>query len=336
MTDGGVNMNRNLVLEKAGKRIYQLDLLYDSSYNHSSGYIIKDSRAAIIETGTSISAPLYMKALESIGIRKDDVAYIIVTHIHLDHAGGVGTLMQMLPEAKLIVHPRGASHLINPEKLIASARVVYGDRYEGLFGDIIPVEEKRIVTSHEDMILDTGERFLAIYESPGHSFHHIIVHSPQDGGIWSGDTAGIYFPQFLRKCIDFTSITTTPTQFDPVLMKNSLQFMSSLSPSVLYLTHFGLYKQPQKIIERSVKLVDLFVECARSIIGSSQEENSLFHALLRLHRDELIKEGLKADDPLISLIESDCRLNAQGLLYYLRKEKSSPSPAGNRTDGRKT
>jgi len=320
-------MERPLLLENAGNRIYQLDLIYDGHCGHSSGYIIKDSGCTIIETGTALAVPLCLRALEELGIRKEEVEYVFVTHIHLDHAGGAGVLLKYLPRARLVVHPRGAPHMINPEKLSVSARVVYGDRYEGLFGEILPVDEKRIITWHEGMTIDTGERFIELYDSPGHSFHHLIAYSRQDGAIWSGDAAGISFPGFLDRAVDFTTLTTTPTQFDPDLMKKSLGMMKDLNPSVLYLTHFGACRNPQKMLGRSLGLVDQFLALAEKSIGAAHEEQALFKALLDFHRAELEREGLKADDPLISLIESDCLLNAQGLLYHIRRERASSRKA---------
>lgn len=171
---------------------------------------------AIIETGTHKTVPIILALLEQRGVRRDQVRYVIPTHVHLDHAGGVGGLMQALPEATLLVHPAGARHMIDPGRLKAGAMAVYGeDAFTEIYGDIVPVAAERVRAMADGTSAAVGDRQLVFYDTPGHARHHFCVHDPQSRGIFTGDTFGLAYPRLHTHRGPFIFPTTTPVQFDP-------------------------------------------------------------------------------------------------------------------------
>jgi len=304
--------------------LFCLDLRYNEIENHSSAYIIRDRATAIVETGTSHGVPVLLDALDTLSIRRNDVRFILVSHVHLDHAGGAGALLRECPGAQLVVHPSGARHLIDPEKLAASARAVYGPRFDRLFGELEPAPENRVLRMHEGMKLELGTRTLEFYDAPGHAYHHMIIHSPLDRGIFSGDAGGLLFPAFNVGEFEYSIISTSPTQFDPILMKKTLARMESLKPLSLYYTHFGPSAQAPGHLARAAALVDAYIAMASSIPAVDSSLSSLIALLREFHHREL--GAIPGNGSLPVLLENDIELNARGLLYYMKKmERESAS-----------
>lgn len=312
-------MKEKILIEQINDTLFQLDLGYGGIAGHTAGYIMKDRDVALIETGTNAAVPLYLEALKKLDIEKDQVRYVIVTHVHLDHAGGAGQLLTELPAATLVLHPSGAKHLVDPEKLIASARGVYGEQYDALFGTIIPVPAQRVTPFQEGMTLSLGKRTLALYYSPGHAFHHLVIHSPVDAGVFSGDAAGLFLHIFREFGLEYLILTTTPTQFEPKLMKETLSLIESLQPQSIFYTHFGPSNQPKTLIKRACDLVDLYLEMGRE---ASEKENALEYLTWKMrdfHYNELTSAGVPGEHPFRKRLEMDFGLNAAGILHHLRK-----------------
>lgn len=306
-------------INEINQTLWGIDLCYNEIYGHTSGYILKDRVTAIIETGTNGAVPIILDALDVLAIDRSQVRYVIGTHVHLDHAGGSGQLLANLPEARMIVHPSGAKHLINPEKLIKSARGVYGKRYDQLFGEIHPVPEEKVMQFHEGMEISLGDRSISLFYSPGHAFHHIIVHSPVDRGIFSGDAAGLLFPAFRIFGLEFLMLTTTPTQFEPELMKKTITLMKDLHPESIFFTHFGPSSQASILLQRARELVDIYVELGKEAQKEENPSLNLTGKLRNFHQDELTRHGVQADHPALRNLETDFELNSAGILYYLNK-----------------
>ena len=237
----------------------------DFHREHMAGcYLVEaDTEVAFIEVGTNSSTPRLMKVLESRGWKPEDVTYVIVTHVHLDHAGGAGSLMQLLPKATFLVHPYGARHMIDPAKLEAGARAVYGDQmFNEVYGTLIPVEEERTRIMEDGDQVTLGNRQLRFMDSPGHARHHFCVYDSLTNGWFTGDTFGLSYREFDTANGAFLLPTTTPIQFDPEALTASVRKLVANKPDYLYLTHYGRVDDVQRLAKVMIKGVDTFVRIA--------------------------------------------------------------------------
>lgn len=302
-----------------GNGIYQVDLLYDGIPEMSSAYIIKGEQNVIIDTGASNSLPQLLDALKQLEIERDSVDWVIITHIHLDHSGGAGQLLNFLPNAKIIVHPRGARHLIDPAKLIASAREVYGESFERIYSPILPVPAEKIITAPDGMELYLGDqRVLTFWDSPGHAWHHFAVHDSITKGIFCGDTVGMHIPSLTRLGVKYILPFTTPTQYDPEIMLQTLTRLANLKPERLYFTHFGYQDNAQSILEYMKKIIPQYTEYARNAYHQEPTLQSIIDALREYHVQEMYKLRVPEDHSIFNILETEIDLNAQGLLLYFQ------------------
>ena len=272
--------------------------------------------AAFIETGVNKNVPGLLNVLERKGISRDQVTHILPTHVHLDHAGGVGALMQELPAAKLVIHPRGARHMIDPSKLIAGASAVYGEEnFKSLYGELIPVEEERVILADDGFQLDFHDRLLEFMDTPGHARHHYCVVDVESNGIFTGDTMGLSYPELNAPSL-FALATTTPVQFDPDALHDSINRIMDKHPDRLYLTHFGMITHVAELAEQLHHDIDAYVDIMDKC--EDVEVISLIESRLRDH----LTTRLSAMNPDItpslarSVLAHDIELNAQGLSFW--------------------
>jgi len=260
---------------------------------------------AIIETGTHNTVPIILSLLEQRGIGREQVKFVIPTHVHLDHAGGVGGLMQALPEATLLVHPRGARHMIDPSKLKAGATAVYGEEaFAKVYGDIIPR--------------------LDFYDTPGHARHHFCVYDSLSAGIFTGDTFGLAYPPLTTEKGPFILPTTTPVQFDPQALKASIRKLLALNPERMFLTHYGAMDAPREPGERLLAMVDDYVALAEA--AAPGDEATLLQRLESAMQGYLFAKARDhgvalSEDELQEALGFDINLNSQGLLVWLQQQK---------------
>src|SRR5205814_2808706 len=208
---------------------------FDASY-----LLVERGRGAFIDTGTNHSVPRLLASLDAVGLPRDAVDYVIATHVHLDHAGGVGLLMRELPRAKLVVHPRGARHLIDPSQLMAGARGVYGDEEVARsYGEVVGVPAERVVTTEDGSTIALAGRELRFIDTPGHARHHHCIWDERSRGFFTGDTFGLSYREFDTDQGAWLLPTTTPVQFEPGALRQSVLRMLSAQPRQMYLTHFG-------------------------------------------------------------------------------------------------
>ncbi len=218
--------------KKIGTKLFQVELETGGFKNLICSYVIKANKIMLVESGPTSSVPNLISGLEELDIPFEDVQYVAITHIHLDHGGGVGTLLNFLPNAKVIVHPRGMPHLINPDRLWMSAQGVLGFVSE-IFGKPEPVPKERIIPAAEGTF-DLGEGAkMKIIETLGHASHNLSYQEPFNGGVFPGDAAGTYFPEFN------VVVPTTPPPFHLETALTSLDKLISLQPTSLYYSHFG-------------------------------------------------------------------------------------------------
>ena len=279
-------------------------------------------RLALVDTGTSHSVPTVLDAIVARGRTPADVEWVALTHIHLDHAGGAGALMQALPNARLLVHPRGARHMVDPSRLIASATSVYGEEtMRDTYGDILPIAAERVVESHDGMQVDFGDRRWTLFDTPGHARHHHAIHDAASNGIFTGDTFGLAYPDLAADGRPFVVPTTTPVQFEPDAMRDSVERLAALKPECLYLTHFGRVEGVPAIRNDLLRRLDAHVRIGREALRFENAEDR-YRSVAEDLRQYLLREVEAHGTPLdersaAALLEMDIDLNAQGIVHWL-------------------
>lgn len=309
-------------VENLGCGVYCIDARYISPGVACCYLMVEGDEVAIIETGTAYTAEAIAEALADLNLSADAVRYIIPTHVHLDHAGGAGVLMQRYTNAQLIIHPRGARHMIDPSKLIAGTKAVYGDKkFAELYGELLPVPEARVVVAEDGKTLDLGGRELELRHTPGHAEHHFCVWDCQSRGWFTGDTFGISYRELVLGDKRFIIPTTSPVQFDPDKLLSSVELMMDAHPQRMYLTHYSVLEQP----ERVAKLLCEQVEDYRRIALSLKHEPDRQQLILR-ELEDMTMARIKAMQPeanllaLRKVLALDFQLNAQGLDVWLSRQ----------------
>lgn len=290
--------------------------------------MLENHHAAIIDTGTNYSAEHLLKVLAEKNIPLDNVDYVIVTHVHLDHAGGAGKLMQLFPQAQLVVHPRGAPHMIDPTRLMAGVEAVYGKaKTQQLYGEVLPVDEARVIQAGEHFELDFQGRLLLFVDTPGHARHHFCVWDENSRSIFSGDTFGLSYRAFDTDKGAFIFPTTTPVQFDPGALHDSLKRLMGLKPQRFFLTHYGKVEGDlSRLAEDQHVLIDEFVKLTRLVC--EQESQETRHARLVDNMTTLLLGRLAAhgctlpEADIKERLAMDIELNCQGLAFWWDKTQA--------------
>ena len=282
--------------------------------------IVDDGRVAFVDTGSNDSLPNALAALDKLGLGRDAVDYVILTHIHLDHAGGAGSLMREFPNAKLVVHPRGSRHMAEPSKLVAGVTAVYGQEYvEKVYGDILPIPAERIIDAHEGLTIQLGSRGLLCIDTPGHAKHHICIVDKKAKAIFTGDMFGLSYREFDVDGRQYVFPTTTPTQFDPAEMHASIDRLMSYQPEAMYLTHYAqLTDLPAKAAALHRQL-DAMVAIGEAAGGEGEAR----HAAVKQGLTDYLLGEIRAhgctlpEEKIIEVLATDLELNAQGMEFWL-------------------
>jgi len=310
-----------------GWGITQLDTAFQRP-NMAACYIMQDGAdVAIIETGTKDTVPLIFECLQQLGLKPEQVKYIIPTHVHLDHAGGVGLLMQQLPSATLVVHEKGARHMIDPSKLQAGATAVYGEaEFSKTYGDLLPVAKERVISPKDNEQLTLGQRTLTFLDSPGHARHHFCVFDEVSKGFFSGDTFGLAYQELTNENGAFLFVTTTPVQFDPEALKNSINKLMAVNPQRMFLTHYGMLENPQSFASDLTNQVDTLVQMAQQLANDIPASDPAYTVKLTDNLLQFFLQKLKAHgsqltlDQQTTVIKTDVLLNAQGLSVWMNQQ----------------
>jgi len=283
-------------------------------------YVVEAAdQVALIEVGSNSSAGRILDVLERRGWSSEQVSHVIVTHVHLDHAGGAGRLMQLLPNAVLVVHPRGARHMIDPSQLEAGTRAVYGDAvFEHMHGHLIAVPRERVITMEDGDTLEIGQRVLLFRDTPGHARHHFCVWDEQTRGWFTGDTFGVSYRELDTAAGPFIFPTTTPIQFDPEALISSIKLLQDKAPDYMYLTHFGRVGDTGRLAADMIAGVHKLVEIAERHMGSARRQGDIKDEML-----DWLYAGCRAHgvilphEQLVDLLENDVSLNTMGIEYWL-------------------
>lgn len=290
---------------------------FDAAY-----LLVEQGRAAYVDTGPNLAVPRLLAALDAQGIGRADVDWLIVTHVHLDHAGGAGLLLQHLPNARLVVHPRGARHLVDPTVLMEGVKAVYGPEVAARdYGELVPVPAERVLTTEDGMVLRLAGRELLFQDTPGHARHHHCIWDGASRGWFTGDTFGIAYPDLHLADGPFLFPTTTPVQFEPGALHASIDRLLSRNPEWMYLTHFGRIGDVARLAGRLHGLIDRMVDLARGEAQAPDRPVRLRQGLDQLYT-EALREGGNTDESsrIRALLAGDIELNAQGLEVWLARQ----------------
>lgn len=281
-----------------------------------------DGRYAFVETGTARNVPHLLATLEARGIDRGAVDYVIPTHVHLDHAGGAGSLMAALPNARLVVHPRGARHMIDPAKLWAGATAVYGEAMmQRVYGEIVPVAAERVIEAPDGFELDFNGRQLRFVDTPGHAYHHFCVWDERSRGFFSGDTFGMSLRSFDTDKGAFVYLPSAPVQFDPRAWHASLERLMSFGPQCMYPTHYSRIEPVRRFADELHQLIDDYVELAQANAG---DHGALRNALAAHMSDRLHAHGYPLSNAeIFARIGDDIEVNAQGLEAWANRPETA-------------
>ncbi len=303
--------------------IHVIDTAFQRDHFDAAYLIVENGRAAFVDCGTNHSVPLLLEALAVAGLSPSDVDWVLPTHAHLDHAGGAGLLMQRLPNARLVAHPRAAPHLIDPARLIAGATAVYGEtEMQRSYGQIQPVPEERVVIAEDGHSIGLAGRTLLLLDTPGHARHHYCVWDERSRSWFTGDTFGLSYRELDSAQGAFILPTSSPVQFEPELLKASIGRMLAYAPQRMRLTHYGAVGNVEKLAENLFEQIDAMVAIARSCDGVPDRHRCLVAALTALYLERANAHGCPLDDAGVQrVLAMDIELNAQGLACWLDRDR---------------
>ena len=311
-----------------GHGVFAIDTGFHRGDFDAAYLVVEDGHAVFVDTGATPGVSRLLAALDALGIDRGRVDHVIPTHVHLDHAGGAGVLMRELPAATMLIHPRGERHMIDPAALIAGATAVYGEaEMQRSYGQIAPVPASRVRVTHDGMTLDWRGRRITVLDTPGHARHHHCLFDHRSRCWFTGDTFGLSYPEFSTDQGPWLLPTTTPVQFEPEALKDSIRRMLAFEPEGVYLTHFSRVgrsaDQVRALGAALIDQVDEMVQVADRLRGVG--EPRALHAALKGALAEVMlararANGCRLTDPqMLDLLSVDLELNAQGLAIWMAK-----------------
>ena len=285
----------------------------------ASHLIVERGRAAFVDVGTNHSVPRLLAALEALGLAREAVDYVLLTHVHLDHAGGAGALLRELPVARAVIHPRGASHLIDPTKLIEASIAVYGEtRYRSLYGELVAIPAERVRVMRDGERVDLAGRELLTIDTPGHALHHYSIVDVANRNVFTGDTFGLSYRELDTEAGAFVVPTTTPTQFDPDQLIASIDRILGYAPQAAYLMHYGRVTDLPRLAESLKAQIRELAAIARRHAGTPGRETAIRADMRALWLALAGRHGVAlAESRIDDILDKDLELNVQGLVAWL-------------------
>lgn len=307
--------------------IHTIDTAFQRAHFDAAYLVVEHGRGALVDCGTQHSIPAILATIARAGLAPADVDWLILTHVHLDHAGGAGALMQQLPNARLLVHPRGARHMIDPSALVAGATAVYGEaEIARSYGAIASVPAERVTVAEDGHAVDLAGRTLLCRDTPGHARHHLCVWDERSRSWFTGDTFGLSYRELDGPNGPFILPTTSPVQFEPEALKASIALLLSYRPQAMYLTHYDRIGDVEKLAADLIEQIDAMVAVARHCDAATADIDER-HARLRTALSDLYLRRARAqavpldDAGVLRTIDMDIELNAQGLACWLDRER---------------
>ena len=302
-----------------GHDVFAVDTGFQRDHFDAAYLLLANGRAAFVDTGTHFAVPRLLAALDALGLARDAVDCIVPTHVHLDHAGGVGTLAAALPRARVVVHPRGARHMVDPSALWEGATAVYGAaEMAASYGTVTPVPADRVLETSDGMVLAVGGRELRFADTPGHAKHHHCIWDAASRGWFTGDTFGLSYREFDTARGAWLIPTSTPVQFEPDALRRSVERLLAEEPACMYLTHYGRVTDVARLGALFLGLLDRMVALGASVRGAPDRHAALKAGLLAIYVDSLARHECTLDEATIArLLALDIELNAQGMGIWL-------------------
>ncbi len=303
--------------------ITAIDTEYAGPLQDASHLVVEAGRAAFVDTGTNNSVPLLIDALHQQDLEVADVDYVFLTHIHLDHAGGAGLLMQELPNAVCVVHPRGIAHMIDPTRLIAGTEAVYGvEQTQQMYGDLEPIAASRCVAPEDEQWFDLNGRQMQALYTEGHALHHYSLNDPASHGVFTGDSFGISYRELDTSAGALIFPTSTPTHFDPDAAHVSIDRIMGCNPEQLYLTHYSRVRDLDRLAADMHASIDAYAQMALANKDADDPQAAIQSAMSDYLQGLARAHGYKGgDDELQAVLEIDIELNAKGLVSWLQRLK---------------
>ncbi|MFP4172596.1 MAG: MBL fold metallo-hydrolase [Candidatus Hydrogenedentota bacterium] len=296
---------------------------------HAAAYLIAEGEQAIfVDNNTAYAAPYLLDALKETGRTPAQVTYVIVTHVHLDHSAGTARLLQECPNATVLCHPRASRHLIDPSRLVASSKKVYGeDLFNKLYGQIDPVPEDRIRTVEDNETLDVGERRLTFLHTRGHANHHICIHDSKSNSVFTGDSFGVASPALQHGTQPYIAWAAPPTDFDPAAARETVERLVETCAGRFYLTHFGEFtaiREGAVLLHRNIdELEAILTEAAETTLTGNELRAWCEERLRKVTETALREAGLPLNGDVFHWVESDIRLNSMGLAFVAEKRRQT-------------
>lgn len=313
--------------------IIAIDTEYARPMQDASHLIIEAGKAAFVDTGANSAVPLLLDALDQQGLDVAEVEILFLTHVHLDHAGGAGLLMQQLPNARCVIHPRGAPHMINPVKLIAGTEAVYGkDQTRQIYGEILPIDEARVDVAEDGQWFELNGRRLQTIFTEGHAKHHYVLNDPASRGVFTGDSFGVSYRETDTANGAIIFPTSTPIDFDPDEAHKSIERIMACEPDYVYVTHYSRVEDLQRLAADMHQCIDDYVAMALEVEqehaaagdADSDRQQALETKMFEYMCERLALHGFKGDrDTVMSIMQIDVTLNSQGLDVWLNRRKKN-------------
>ncbi|MSQ18751.1 MAG: MBL fold metallo-hydrolase [Betaproteobacteria bacterium] len=304
--------------------IHAVDAGYERPLFDSIHLIVEAGRAAVVDTGTNYSVDATIAGLQSLGVSPEQVDYVVLTHVHLDHAGGAGELMRRCPNAKLAVHPRGARHMIDPSRLWEATVAVYGAAQAvAVYGSIVPIPPERVIEMQDGAEIVLAGRKLLFRDTPGHAKHHNVMIDSRTGHAFVGDILGFSYRELDHAGKVFILPTSSPTQFDPAAMHRSLDLVASYQPEAVYLTHYSQVRDIPSLVADLHRMVDLYAALGgKHQYDGAHRFDNLHAGMRQIAVDAAARQGLPYSPARIfEILGLDLRLNAQGLESWLDAQR---------------
>jgi glyoxylase-like metal-dependent hydrolase (beta-lactamase superfamily II) len=290
----------------------------------TSAYLLHGDEPALVETGPSLSRDAVNQGLTELGIGPNDLAHVVVTHIHLDHAGGVGTLARTYPRAAIWVHERGAPHLVDPTRLMSSVERVYGaEQARAFFGGVEPTPADRLRAVDEGDVISLGGRSLEVLYTPGHASHHVALVDSETGAVFAGDAIGVHLPD-----VKVLRPATPPPDIDVELAVRSIERIRDRARSVLLLSHFGAVPEVNALCDLAVLRIRGWADDVREALGRTDDVDEIAKALEERATSEYLADAGEGADMERYEMLSRVQVNAMGLIRYWRRrwEREAAAP----------
>ncbi len=317
-------------LSDLGDGVFAVDTGFHRDRFDAAYLIVHQGRAAFVDTGTNFALPRLLGALDALGVAREAVDWIIPTHVHLDHAGGCGALARELPHARVLAHPRGVRHLVDPSALYAGALEVYGQaEMDRSYGRLVPIDAGRVQASQDGGHVELAGRRLMLADTPGHARHHHCVWDEATRGWFTGDTFGLSYREFDTARGAWILPTSTPVQFEPEALRGSIERLLAMQPRCMYLTHFGRVDEVARLGRLLLSHIDTLVQLGLRWRDAPDRHERWKSGMLDDFEHSLAAHGCTLTrERIAELLAIDLELNAQGMASWLdRESRAKPAAA---------